>query len=662
MTAMPQTLNNIRLAGALALGLVLIAASATRSFAQPSDLSEDAIGLTTITNMAQLTSSLALQSRLICNIRLEGVVCAASRPSLGVLVMQDDTGVEMLEMGRHTEEIAPGERIRIEGNRVLLRQRDLGTQISAAPVVDNDGLHPLQLRTGKVVLKAGRVSLEVDWFNRMFDFGLDVSLMQSNGQTQAISDSVLSHLAAESSRRDTNLLSGLQVEAYEDDWLQVPDFDLLTPVKTGITTKFDLAFRPRDELVGLRFTGFFDAPTNGIYNFSLASDDGSLLFMGRPDLSVQKLGIAQVPPIVNGWIGQPMNQIEERRWLSVEGRVSSVSRNGHSLELELSSGADSLPVGVADADGLDPAALLNSRVRAAGVGRAALSASGRIVLSRLSVASGRDLRRVPSEDGPANPLPLVGISQVQNLSVEEATRQLPVRVRGGVTAASRAEHWFSLQDDTRGIFVHCNFSNSFPRSAEFWEVIGHTAPGNFAPTIEAEKIERLGRATMPEPARPGWNELANGSMDAQWVEFRGVVSDVQSNRLTFLLPEGTLEATMENHIEADLKQYQHAIVRVRGTLFAIWNAATREVQFGRVLMRNATVSMEMQPLANPFDAPEKSAGDLLRFDVQAGLFSPVKVRAQVLYADAQNIFRNGRRRRAAGPGGGCPGVAARRLV
>ena len=613
-------------------------APATRSFAQPSGFSEDAAGLTTITNLAQLTSSLALQSRLSCNVRLEGIVCAASKPSLGVLVMQDDTGVELLELGCRPEQFTPGDRIRIEGNCALLRRRDLGTQISAAPVVDNDGLHPLQLRTGKVVLKAGRVPLEVDWFNRMYGFGLDVSLMQSNGQPQAISDSALSHLAAQSSRGDTNLLPGLQVEAYEDDWVQVPDFDLLTPVKTGITTNFSLPFRPRDELVGLRFTGFFNAPKNGTYTFSLTSDDGSLLFIGPPEVPVQKLGTAEVRTAAAGWVSQPMNQLEERRWLSVEGRVSSVSRKGQGLELELSSGADSLSLGVADADGLDPAVLMNSRVRAVGVGRAALSASGRLILGRLCVSSGKDIQRLPSEGGPANPLPLVVISHVQELPVEEAARQLPVRVRGVVTAANHAEHWFSLQDDTRGIFVECSLSNSFPRSGEFWEVIGHTAPGNFAPEIVAEKMEQLGRGTMPEPARPGWNELANGSMDAQWVEFRGVVSDVQSNRLTFLLPDGTLEATMENHIEADLKQYLHAVVRVRGTLFAIWNAGTREVQFGSVLMRNATVSMEVPPPANPFDAPVKSARDLLRFDVQAAAFSPVKVRAQVLCADAQTIF------------------------
>ena len=221
--------------------------------------------------------------------------------------MQDDTGVEMLEMGRRPEEIATGERIRIEGNRLLLRRRDLGTQISAAPVVDNDGLHPLQSRTGKVVLKAGRVPLEVDWFNRMFDFGLDVSLMQSNGQTQAISDRALSHLAAAIFPQRHQPAVWLAGGSLRGRLGEVPDFDLLTPVKTGITTNFDLAFRPRDELVGLRFTGFFDATTNGTYTFSLTSDDGSLLFIGRPEVPVQKLGMARSADD-RRWLGWPADE------------------------------------------------------------------------------------------------------------------------------------------------------------------------------------------------------------------------------------------------------------------------------------------------------------------------------------------------------------------
>jgi signal transduction histidine kinase len=637
---MPRTSNSTRLAGLLALMGLLSGVLALPGLAQPSKSPAGAAAVSTIiTNLAQLTSALDRENHRYGSVRLEGIVCAVGRPGLGVLVLQDETGVELLELGRQAGEFLPGERIRIEGDRLLLRRRDLGMQISAAPVVDNDGIHALKRQTGSVVLQAGRVPLEVGWFNRMGNFELNVGLMQPNGQPQAISETALSHLDPASSQQgETNLLPGLRAEAYEGSWEEVPNFDLLRPVKTGTTPNFALAFRPRDELVGIRFTGYLEVPKDGTYTFSLSSDDGALLFAGHPEPTVQKLGRAEVPGAAAGWIGQPMNQLEERRWLSVEGRVSSVWRRGEGLELELRSGVDSLSVSVADAEGLDAAALLDSRVRATGVGRAALSAGGRIILSRLCLANGKDLLRAPFEIGPANPLPLVAISQVQKLTAAEAARQLPVRVRGVVTTAGPGSPpHFSLQDDTRGIFVECS-SNLLPRSGEFWEVVGHTAPGKFAPIIVAEKGERLGRGTMPEPARPSWNELANGSMTAQWVEFRGVVSEVRSNQLTLLLPEGTLEARIEGRTVADLQQYQSALVRVRGALFASWNADTREVQFGSVLMRNATVSMEVPPPADPFEAPARSARDLLRFEVQAGARSLVKVRAQVLFAGAQGIF------------------------
>ena len=78
-----------------------------------------------------------------------------------------------------------------------------------------------------------------------------------------------------------------------------------------------------------------------------------------------------------------------------------------------------------------------------------------------------------------------------------------MRIRGVVTGSSRTDHWVSLQDDTRGIFVDLGaLSNSFPARAELWEVVGHTAPGNFAPIVVAERMKRLGQGRMPEPARP----------------------------------------------------------------------------------------------------------------------------------------------------------------
>jgi signal transduction histidine kinase len=432
----------------------------------------------------------------------------------------------------------------------------------------------------------------------------------------------------------------LQAEAYEGHWEKVPDFDLLKPVKNGTTTNCDVGFRTRDELVGLRFTGFFEAPRDGKYTFRVGSDDGSLLFIGPTEIPVKRLGMTAAPLVQTGAIGEPMDDLDERRWLAVQGRVGFISRLGEGLELELRSGVDTLLVKVADASGLEPAVLLNSNVRVVGVGRAALSAGQRIVLDRLLVPDGKGLTYVNSQgESPGTPLLLGNIAEVQAMRLGEAKRQLPVRIRGVVTASNPSDHWVSLQDDTRGIFVDVShLSNSLPPRAEVCEVVGHTAPGNFAPVVIAEQMKPLGGGRMPEPARPTCNELANGSMDVQWVEFQSLVSSVQSNRLSLLLHGGSLEVEMENYFEPELKAYRQALVRIRGTLFAIWNADTREVQFGRLLMRNASISVDTPALPDAFAAPAKSARDLLLFDAQANAFRPVKVGAQVLFADAQGLF------------------------
>jgi len=77
----------------------------------------------------------------VSGVQLELTVCAVSRHEIGVLIGQDDSGVELLEMGDFGQEIHPGDRVRIQGNRCLLRKRDMGIQISAIPVVDNDAIH-----------------------------------------------------------------------------------------------------------------------------------------------------------------------------------------------------------------------------------------------------------------------------------------------------------------------------------------------------------------------------------------------------------------------------------------------------------------------------------------------------------------------------------------
>jgi hypothetical protein len=81
------------------------------------------------------------------------------------------------------------------------------------------------------------------------------------------------------------LVPGVGYAAYLTEgmeWEDLPDFDSLKPDKTGQAEYFDLGVAPRSERYGMVFDGYLDVPRDGLYTFTLASDDGSkLLIDGR---------------------------------------------------------------------------------------------------------------------------------------------------------------------------------------------------------------------------------------------------------------------------------------------------------------------------------------------------------------------------------------------
>jgi len=569
------------------------------------------------------------------------LVCAASRPEVGVFIVQDSTRFEVLEWGVTKDKIVPGDKIRIEGRGCLLRRRDFGIEISAPPVVDNDGLHEMT-NTAVVSLKAGLVPLRLDWYNCLRFGILEVTGHGPNGKGLDLSKSIFYR---PDPARGTNLLPGLRASCYEAEgkgyWENVPNFRLYQPTKTGVTTNFDLQFRTRDEMVGMRFAGYFNAPADGTYDFRLHSDDGSLLFLGNPDVSITRLGSTTVPSASPGTIEKPLDSWRERPWMTVEGRVSFVAKQGEGVKFELRSGRNSIWVELADSSGLDSTRLLNSYVRVTGVGNGILTTDGRLVLGQLVVASTHELAVLEQMlDVRKLPPTLDRALQVQSLPLDDLKRRLPVRIRGVVTSIGPpTQYWLSIQDDERGIFViYAWVPNVAPALGQLWEVTGHTAIGNFSPIIIANRMHFLGPGRMPEPIRPKWNELNNGAMDAQWVELEGLVTGIQTNMLTLLLPEGHLDVVMEGYYPSDLNKFQNAAVRIRGALFAVWGAATREVRVGQVLMRNATIDVDIPAPADPFDAPAKTPAELYLFDAQATAFQRVKIRGQAIRVEPKRIF------------------------
>lgn len=84
--------------------------------------------------------------------------------------------------------------------------------------------------------------------------------------------------------RVAGAVGGLKLETYAGTWSQLPDFDKLKPTKTGVADTISAAAAKGQDHVGLRFTGFLKVPTDGVYTFYLASDDGSRLTLGGETL------------------------------------------------------------------------------------------------------------------------------------------------------------------------------------------------------------------------------------------------------------------------------------------------------------------------------------------------------------------------------------------
>jgi len=599
-------------------------------------------GAQLITNLHQLSQTAASSRQTNWEVDLKVTVCAASRPKVGVLIVQDETGVELLQTGGFGRNMVPGEQIRIHRTSCLLRQREMGVEISAMPVVSNDGLHGAKAETGEVYLRAGKIPLRLEWFNFWKSFGLIASYSVSSNALQSIDTSNLWH-ATSSGSETANFLPGLRAECYEGSWETIPDFNLLQQVKSGVVTNFDLNFRSRDEGVGIRFSGYLEIPRDGRYQFTLWSDDGSMLFLGDPTIPITSLGRTNVPTAKPCRLSESdFGNLDERRWIVVEGRVNFVSRVGEGVRFNLGTGRRSISVRLADAAGLDLSNLLNARVRITGVGRSIMTLDQTLVLGKLFAASAKDLAFVerPFERG-GPVLPITSVAQVQSLPIERARQALPVHIRGTVTGATKTsqEHWMSFQDDTRGIFVRLDaLTNTAPAAGEVWEIEGHSGAGDFAPIIIADKATPLGEGLLPAPVNPTWTELLNGSRDVQWAELKGLVTDVHSNTLGLYLPEGRLNVELEGFFESDLEPFLKANVRIRGVLYAVWDAATREVRVGRVMMRNSSVSVDVPAPADPFDAVVRTPHELLLFDAQASAFRPVKVRGQIIYADATQLF------------------------
>ncbi|MGD1089384.1 MAG: ATP-binding protein [Verrucomicrobiota bacterium] len=622
-------------------GLTVRIAQADPSFDQP--VSAD------ITNVRQIRLLAAQIPKTSYSIRLEGDVWWAN-PSLGKFVLKDDSGAAELEMDLHGESLESGQRVILEGNGTVT-PTGAGFRIGVmGPVVDNDGVHAMVEKSGAVFLKAGRNPLRVEWFNGIAEYGLKVEYEGPALPRRIIPDSALFRVQMDQANGVSNWVNGLDFKCSAAPAEVLPDFNSSPVFKTGTVTNFDLSVMTRPEHVGICFTGFLDVPREGLYTFYTTSDDGSRLFVGEPSLQLRVMGQATFPKPQPLLIGQTLRRGEDGQWAEVEGKVTFVSEKPDGLDVELSTETSRIHVEVANGSGLSPALLLNHRIRATGFCQSAYAGDGREVLGVLLVPGSREIALLEPPSAMAEgtvtntgKLPLLlTAAEVHRLKREEAQLGYPVKIRGVITSVLPAHQAFTIQDSTRGIYV-IDFSESRsdpPRIGEFLEVEGNTDPSLFAPVVNASRVHNLGVGVLPEPVRPTWDQLMNGSLDAQYVEIQCILSSVQPDGVILLTSGGRIKCDLRvaGLDTQDFERYEDALIRVRGCLYATWDYVTHRVNAGEIRIYGAGITVDQPAPVDLFSTPGKTASELLQFDPQASVFQRVKVSGQIIHVRESEYF------------------------
>ncbi|WP_193214708.1 ATP-binding protein [Luteolibacter marinus] len=575
--------------------------------------------------LAELGESVAATGREISSFELEGTVCAVGG-SRHLIALQDHSSTHLVELPGLPADVVAGGRVRIRGLACAVSRGRHAIRLGTAPVVDVDYHHSSITRAGEVYLEAGLQPLRIDWFNGFSDAALKLEWEGPGFSRRAVPARAFAHREEDGDE----VSAGLRYRSYlGGSWRMIPDFGALEPVASGITDAVDVALRPRHEHVGMQFSGLLRVPSDGVYTFHLTSDDGGRVIIGEARASCEAVSGGTALPVAS--LAVPWEASSDRlagSWAKAEGVVTFAARMEGRIELDLAGRTASIHATLVDPGDLDPAALIHRRVEVLGVGRA----------EGIIVVDARHLEVVPNDSGRDEVI--TRAEDVRKLQPDEASKPFRTKLRGVVTNVS--PNSLVIQDPSGGVFVYCSDAEFaiHPNLGELWEIEGTTDPGDFSPMIVAERGRYLGSAPMPEPIVPIWEQLASGSLDAEYVEIEGVVVSASEVEMVLLTRGGKLQVQSNqfspsplNDLDASARAaLPGSVVRLRGVFTANWDWRTGRVNPGICQLGSSSMVIDEPAPVDPFAADPMHASDLLLFTSHPGAFKRVKVTGVLLHA------------------------------
>lgn len=172
-----------------------------------------------------------------------------------------------------------------DGEYTFYTTSDDGTKlyIGNQLIVVNDGIHGMTEQSGSILLKKGKHAISLEYFEKYYGDGLEVSYSGPGISKQIIPSSVLYMPSLRDPENPAGFaVNGLDYKYYTGAYTTLPDFNSLVVNKSGRINQFDLSIPQRaTSNIAVRYMGYIDIPTDGIYTFYSSSDDGSKLYIGN---------------------------------------------------------------------------------------------------------------------------------------------------------------------------------------------------------------------------------------------------------------------------------------------------------------------------------------------------------------------------------------------
>ena len=229
---------------------------------------------------------------------------------------------------------------------------------------------------------------------------------------------------------------------------------------------------------------------------------------------------------------------------------------------------------------------------------------------------------------------LTNAAQVKALSVTAAAKKIPVRLRGVVTGEGKTG--IVIQDATLGIFIFSGTNDlSWVKRGDLVEVCGVSDPGEFAPVVVPQSVRKIGTTPVPAPRPLNFDQLANGSADAQWVETSGIVRDyepVSDYQFKLVLMAGGMRLTVQFFGPTNVvESLVDAEVRLRGIIFYQFNSSRQILNPILMVPGDPQLTVEKPSPGKPYNAPLRHPQSLMLFSLEDVREHRVRVQGTVLH-------------------------------